>query len=400
MKQFARSIWVITFVVMLVACGGGGGGGADTTAPVITVLGSNPATVVQNTTYADAGATAVDAVDGIVSVTSSGSVDTTVIDSYTITYTATDAAGNTATATRTVNVIATPDTTAPVITVTGSNPVTITQFDTYADAGATATDNVDGTVTVTTTSDVNTSQPGSYTVTYSATDGAGNTATETRTVTVNAFSVTHNGITYGGVKSPYTHRIWLDKNLGAAEVCASFNDTACYGDYYQWGRNADGHEDSSSDATTTLATEIDPIQPLASVGKFIANNGGSYDWVASGVDDNGSARIANWSKTDGTSVCPIGFRVPTIDELKSELLDSGSAEIQDRDDAFNSFLKLPSAGIHSPDGLMATQGSEGDILSSSASGTRASKLYFTSFSRGTRDNFARVIGASVRCIKN
>ena len=53
--------------------------------------------------------------DGGETVTASGTVDTSVAGTYSITYTATDAAGNTGTATRTVTVV---DTTAPVITVT------------------------------------------------------------------------------------------------------------------------------------------------------------------------------------------------------------------------------------------------------------------------------------------
>ena len=70
----------------------------DTTAPVITVDGENPATVELGATYTDAGATA----DGGETVTTSGTVDTSTVGTYTITYSATDAAGNTGTATRTV----------------------------------------------------------------------------------------------------------------------------------------------------------------------------------------------------------------------------------------------------------------------------------------------------------
>ena len=72
-----------------------------------------------------------------------------VAGTYTLTYTATDAASNVATATRTVNVIA--DTTAPVITVLGSSPVTVAVGAVYTDAGATALDNIDGAVAVVTT---------------------------------------------------------------------------------------------------------------------------------------------------------------------------------------------------------------------------------------------------------
>ena len=47
-------------------------------------------------------------------VTSSGTVDTSKVGTYTITYTSTDASGNTGTETRTVNVV---DTTGPDITM-------------------------------------------------------------------------------------------------------------------------------------------------------------------------------------------------------------------------------------------------------------------------------------------
>lgn len=76
------------------------------------------------------------------------------------------------------------DTTSPVITVNGNNPEEVTQGNTYTDAGATAIDDKDGSVTVITTGSVNTSAIGTYTLTYTATDSASNTATKTRTVNV------------------------------------------------------------------------------------------------------------------------------------------------------------------------------------------------------------------------
>ena len=148
----------------------------DTTPPVITVLGDNPATVELGDTYVDAGATA----DGGETVSASGTVDVFVVGSYTITYSATDDAGNEGTATRTVNVV---DTTAPVITINGDNPVTVELGDTYEDAGASATD-ASQTHTLETTGSVDTSTAGTYTITYTASDASGNTATDTRTVNV------------------------------------------------------------------------------------------------------------------------------------------------------------------------------------------------------------------------
>ena len=151
----------------------------DTTDPVVTVTGANPATAELGGTYTDAGATASDA-SGSVAVVTSGTVDTSTLGAYTLTYTATDASGNVGTATRTVNVV---DTTAPAVTVTGDNPASVELGGTYTDAGATATD-ASGDVTVVTTGTVDTATVGEYTLTYTSTDASGNAGTATRTVNV------------------------------------------------------------------------------------------------------------------------------------------------------------------------------------------------------------------------
>ncbi len=78
------------------------------------------------------------------------------------------------------------DTTPPVISITGSASITITEGDTYTDAGATATDDVSGDLTssIVTTNPVDTSTPGTYTVTYTVSDAAGNTTSIGRMITV------------------------------------------------------------------------------------------------------------------------------------------------------------------------------------------------------------------------
>ncbi len=81
----------------------------------------------------------------------------------------------------------TEDTTPPVITLLGNNPVNLNVDDIYADAGATASDDVDGDITasIVIVNPVNTNIADTYTVTYNVSDTAGNSATEvTRTVNV------------------------------------------------------------------------------------------------------------------------------------------------------------------------------------------------------------------------
>jgi hypothetical protein len=78
----------------------------DTVDPVVTLNGSADMSVTVGGTYTELGATALDDVDGVIDVEVSGSVDTSTIGVYTLTYTATDTAGNSGVASRTVRVVA------------------------------------------------------------------------------------------------------------------------------------------------------------------------------------------------------------------------------------------------------------------------------------------------------
>ncbi len=91
----------------------------DTVGPTITLHGASPMTVEAGATFIDPGVTAFDTVSGALVPTATGTVNTAVAGTYTITYVATDAAGNTRTATRTVIVA---DTSAPVVTAVAQPP--------------------------------------------------------------------------------------------------------------------------------------------------------------------------------------------------------------------------------------------------------------------------------------
>eukprot|EP00831_Metopus_contortus_P058760 TRINITY_DN50882_c0_g2_i1.p1 TRINITY_DN50882_c0_g2~~TRINITY_DN50882_c0_g2_i1.p1 ORF type:complete len:510 (-),score=56.82 TRINITY_DN50882_c0_g2_i1:93-1622(-) len=156
---------------------------ADTTAPVITLNGNATVYLTVGAIYVEAGATAEDAVDGPITVaTPAGidAIDTTTDGSFTLTYSAVDAAGNQAEATRTVVV----DGTAPVITLVGEATVTLTVGDTYTEAGVTANEDIRRPINK--VGEVDTTTAGTYTITYTAIDMAGNvSAPISRTVVVN-----------------------------------------------------------------------------------------------------------------------------------------------------------------------------------------------------------------------
>ncbi len=186
--------------------------GPDTVAPVITLIGDNPMYMSIGAPFVEPGVNSIDAVDGSTSyityvdgvqqVADASSIDTSIQTNHIITYSATDKAGNSSTRMRSVivgssegavnvgaassTVGGSSDTTPPVVTLSGAASVQIVVGGIFIDSGATATDNVDSTVVVNTAGTVDTLTAGLYTLTYSATDAAGNVASVSRVVTVAA----------------------------------------------------------------------------------------------------------------------------------------------------------------------------------------------------------------------
>lgn len=257
------------------------------------------------------------------------------------------------------------------------------------DSSAFSINSTSGVVTFNTAPDYETKT--SYLVTVKATDSSNNNSTKDVTVSITDVletfqsGDTFKGFVYNIITSPITGKRWLDRNLGASQACTAPNDTACYGDYYQWGRLADGHEKANSATTSTLSTGI------TSVGSsFIINSSSPYDWTT--VDSTGADRTTQWSKIDGTGVCPVGFRVPMQTELSAEKTTSSA-------DAFTK-LKFPVAGgrYYFVD-YMYGQGSWGGVWASSVGESGSVGLYFGSANTYWGSSY-RAFGFSVRCVEN
>jgi hypothetical protein len=128
----------------------------DNSQPVITITGDALETyeASRDVTYTDDGATCADYVDGVLSssVEVSGQVvNMRIPGTYVIRYDCQDLAGNQAVPeNRTVYV---QDTTCPVVTMLGVSPLYIEAGFNYVDAGATATDDLDGDITSSITTD-------------------------------------------------------------------------------------------------------------------------------------------------------------------------------------------------------------------------------------------------------
>ncbi|MBV9958138.1 MAG: DUF5011 domain-containing protein [Acidobacteria bacterium] len=137
---------------------------------------------------------------------------------HTVTVSVTDASGNTASANTTFTVI---DATAPTITLNGTSPMTVECHTSFTDPGATAHDSCAGDFAATATGTVNVNTPGSYTITYNASDPSGNAATPvTRTVVV--VDTISPVITLNGA-NPMTvecHTGFTDPGATATDTCA------------------------------------------------------------------------------------------------------------------------------------------------------------------------------------
>jgi uncharacterized protein (TIGR02145 family) len=193
------------------------------------------------------------------------------------------------------------------------------------------------------------------------------------------------------VTNPTTGRIWMDRNLGASQVATSSTDQNAYGDLYQWGRRADGHQCRTSPTTATLSSVDQPAH-----GHFIVtSNNAPNDWR--------SPQNTNlWQGVNGVNnPCPSGYRIPTETELDNDRLSWSS---NNPSGAFASPLKWSCVGYRQHgDGSLYPTGSNGGYWSSTVNGTSSSCLYFYSGGAGSGASINsgnRARGFTVRCIKN
>lgn len=191
------------------------------------------------------------------------------------------------------------------------------------------------------------------------------------------------------VTNPETGRTWMDRNLGASRAASSSTDEGAFGDLYQWGRTADGHQKRTSDTTSTISSSDAPNH-----GSFILTDQfspGFFDWLNPPNDNL-------WQGVNGiNNPCPPGFRLPTKEEWDEERF---SWKSQDSDGAFASPLKLPLPGARSQfNGLINDAGSRGYYWASTPDGATARALFISSHG-ATRSGATRSTGLSVRCIQD
>lgn len=186
------------------------------------------------------------------------------------------------------------------------------------------------------------------------------------------------------VTNPETGRTWMDRNLGASKVADNYYDSEAYGDLYQWGRAADGHQKRNASTTENLSNSDQPGH-----GDWIVSYDSPQDWRTPQNDNF-------WQGLNGiNNPCPHGYRLPTEAELNAERQSwAGNTYFG----AAGSPLKLPVTNERYPSGSIRNN-NMGFYWSSTLDGTSARILYFDSYN-AYMDTQIRASGAAVRCIKD
>ena len=202
------------------------------------------------------------------------------------------------------------------------------------------------------------------------------------------------------VKSPYTGRIWMDRNLGATRAAVSGTDHLSYGCLFQWGRINDGHGEINWTSGTTGTPVFNDITSQG-IPRTLSDFPG-HPYFIDYANWSGNPELWNPVVKTRSDPCPSGFRVPTLGEIISEYNEFQDAGLS----TFDAFLKVPYAGIR--DGNSAAllyTGERSYIWGSSDVGSYVRYIFvYPSFPAQNdtyynRQNSNNGLGYSVRCIK-
>ena len=208
------------------------------------------------------------------------------------------------------------------------------------------------------------------------------------------FAYNGSSVTYGTIESG--GYCWLDRNLGASRVATSHTDSQAYGDYFQWGRLADGHQLLNSLTRTKSSSDV-PGNSSFIRHKYDSDDYDDYDDTS--MDWRNPHNENLWQSNTGNinNPCPNGWGVPSVLEISaSSVVNTGNL--------FAS-IKLPRAGKVDIYGVKQEQGLVGYYWLSNVCGSNWWSDTLKMGSGATlvgycgRDASRKIEGHSIRCVK-
>ena len=236
-------------------------------------------------------------------------------------------------------------------------------------------------------------------------------------VTVTATGIGSSNTTYNGCN---THdiaiwqegtdniQVWSACNIGATIAYTGIPITDCewwttdcnlwirntIGSYFQWGRNDDVTETS----TSSILAAADVLENTVWNTNFIVNSNPWGDWMSVQNDNL-------WWNTINTSIarqwpCQVGYHIPTwnASDITNEWGKAYTIEGDNYVTLMNT-LMIPLAGFRITSTGLFYQQEDGFYWSSSPGGTYAYYMFFASGNSHIVYD-SRAYGLSIRCIKN
>ncbi|WP_116787044.1 Ig-like domain-containing protein [Flavobacterium psychrotrophum] len=195
-------------------------------------------------------------------------------------------------------------------------------------------------------------------------------------------------------------KVWLQQNLGSTAIAGAITDEAAYGDLYQWGRWADGHQKRDS-ATSASSTPNNPSGLENNTGQYITGSSTASWWSGNALTDTWTgATPAQASDINGCDPCKAllgqDWKLPSQEDWQALVT---AESITNPASAFASSLKLPGNGYRSnTNGDFTYVGARGYYWSSTTSSTGAKYMYIGTTIANPAAGAPRGQGAGVRCI--
>lgn len=195
--------------------------------------------------------------------------------------------------------------------------------------------------------------------------------------------------------------IWSQQNLGSIHTATAADDADAFGDLYQWGRWQDGHQSRNSSTSSDVPSPNNPSGISTGNNNFFTSD---PTWWDNGTTDDkwSAATPADTNEFNGCDPCKAmgeGWRLPTEAEWLAVMDNEGITNVAT---AFESNLKLTTAGARNSSGGLYNAGIRGYYWSSTISATNpdfAKYLYYSNAIINPSAGAPRNQGSSVRCIK-